>query len=156
MKCVCKTQMMPPPDHKKEMKSNYLSFSHYQISDENQNPVDMHTSILCINILQNIKAVVPKLQEEIAEQTMYLYLDERTDRGKLICMPPPPSPGLEGRGLKNIEILLKREFQFLIIFRLVVQETMKQTMSSDYTLIVIVILSLTVMFYKTNHLMTSR
>jgi hypothetical protein len=63
---------------------------------------------------------------------------------------------LEGRGLKNIEILLKREFQFLIIFRLVVQETMKQTMSSDYTLIVIVILSLTVMFYKTNHLMTSR
>jgi hypothetical protein len=37
MKCVCKTQMMPPPDH--------------------QNPVDMHTSIMCINILQNIKAV---------------------------------------------------------------------------------------------------
>jgi hypothetical protein len=30
MKCVCKTQMMPPPDH--------------------QNPVDMHTSIMCINI----------------------------------------------------------------------------------------------------------
>ena len=27
MKCVCKTQMMPPPDHKKEMKSNYLSLS---------------------------------------------------------------------------------------------------------------------------------
>ena len=67
-----------------------------------------------------------------------------------------PPPGLEGRGLKNIEILLKREFQFLIIFRLVDQETMKQTMSSDYALIVIVILSLTVMFYKTNHLMTSR
>jgi hypothetical protein len=41
MKCVCKTQMMPPPDH--------------------QNPVDMHTSIMCINILQNIKAVAPKL-----------------------------------------------------------------------------------------------
>ena len=38
---VCKTQMMPPPDH--------------------QNPVDMHTSIMCINILQNIKAVAPKL-----------------------------------------------------------------------------------------------
>jgi hypothetical protein len=37
MKCVCKTQMMPPPDH--------------------QNSVDMHTSIMCINILQNIKAV---------------------------------------------------------------------------------------------------
>ena len=37
MKCVCKTQMMLPPDH--------------------QNPVDMHTSIMCINILQNIKAV---------------------------------------------------------------------------------------------------
>ena len=27
VKCVCKTQMMPPPDH--------------------QNPVDMHTSIMC-------------------------------------------------------------------------------------------------------------
>ena len=36
-----KTQMMPPPDH--------------------QNPVDMHTSIMCIHILQNIKAVAPKL-----------------------------------------------------------------------------------------------
>jgi hypothetical protein len=29
--------------------------------DENQNPVDMHTSIVCINILHNIKAVAPKL-----------------------------------------------------------------------------------------------
>jgi hypothetical protein len=36
-----------------------------------KNPVDMHTSIMCINILQNIKAVAPK--EEIAGQTMYLY-----------------------------------------------------------------------------------
>jgi hypothetical protein len=76
----------PLPDHKKEMKSNYLSFCeyltnplpptfhhggikkwlspttcHYQIFDENQNPVDMHTSIMCINIIQNIKAVAPKL-----------------------------------------------------------------------------------------------
>jgi hypothetical protein len=41
MKCVCKTQMMPPLDH--------------------QNPVDMHTSIMCRNILQNIKAVALKL-----------------------------------------------------------------------------------------------
>ena len=41
MKCVCKTQMMPLPDH--------------------QNHADMHTSIMCINILQNIKAVAPKL-----------------------------------------------------------------------------------------------
>jgi hypothetical protein len=41
MKCVCKTQIMPPSDH--------------------QNPVDMHTSIMCINILQNIKAVALKL-----------------------------------------------------------------------------------------------
>ena len=41
MKCVCKTQMMPPPDH--------------------QNPEDMHTSIISINLLQNIKAVAPKL-----------------------------------------------------------------------------------------------
>jgi hypothetical protein len=28
-----------------------------RIFDENQNPVDMHTSIMCINIMQNIKAV---------------------------------------------------------------------------------------------------
>ena len=41
MKCFCKTQMMPPPDH--------------------QNPVDMHISIMRIHILQNIKAVAPKL-----------------------------------------------------------------------------------------------
>jgi hypothetical protein len=32
-----------------------------RIFEENQNPVDMHTSILCINILHNIKAVAPKL-----------------------------------------------------------------------------------------------
>jgi hypothetical protein len=35
-----------------------------RIFDENQNPVDMHTSIMtimCMNILQNIKAVAPKL-----------------------------------------------------------------------------------------------
>jgi hypothetical protein len=32
-----------------------------RIFDENQNPVGMHTSIMCINILQNIKAVAPKL-----------------------------------------------------------------------------------------------
>jgi hypothetical protein len=41
MKCVCKPQMMPLIDH--------------------QNPVDMHTSIMCINIIQNNKAVAPKL-----------------------------------------------------------------------------------------------
>jgi hypothetical protein len=32
-----------------------------RILKENQNPVDMHISIMCINILQNIKAVAPKL-----------------------------------------------------------------------------------------------
>ena len=32
-----------------------------RIFDENQNSVDMHTSIMCINILQNIKAVALKL-----------------------------------------------------------------------------------------------
>jgi hypothetical protein len=42
--------------------------------EENQNPVDMDTSIMCISILQNIKAVAPKLYEEIAGQTMYLYI----------------------------------------------------------------------------------
>ena len=40
-KTFCKTQMMSLPNH--------------------QNPVDMHTSIMCINILQNIKAVALKL-----------------------------------------------------------------------------------------------
>jgi hypothetical protein len=28
-----------------------------RIFEENQNPVDMHISIMCINIIQNIKAV---------------------------------------------------------------------------------------------------
>jgi hypothetical protein len=32
-----------------------------RIFEENQNPVDMHTSIMCINILQNINAVALKL-----------------------------------------------------------------------------------------------
>ena len=51
VKCVCRTQIMPPPDH--------------------QNPVDMHTSIMCIKILHNIKAVAPNLQEELAGETMF-------------------------------------------------------------------------------------
>ena len=66
MKCVCETQMMPPPDH--------------------QNPVDMHISIMCINIMQNIKAVALKLQEEIAGQTMpciYIRTDEQNDEVQL-------------------------------------------------------------------------
>jgi hypothetical protein len=32
-----------------------------RIFEENQNPVNMHISIMCINIIQNIKAVAPKL-----------------------------------------------------------------------------------------------
>jgi hypothetical protein len=32
-----------------------------RILEENQNPVDMQTTIMCINILQNIKAVALKL-----------------------------------------------------------------------------------------------
>jgi hypothetical protein len=32
-----------------------------RIFEENQNPVDMHTSIMCINILEILKAVAPKL-----------------------------------------------------------------------------------------------
>ena len=32
-----------------------------RIFQENHNPVDKHTSIVCINILQNIKAVAQKL-----------------------------------------------------------------------------------------------
>jgi hypothetical protein len=51
-----------------------------RIFEEMQNPVDMHTSIMCINILQNIKAVAPKLLEEIAGQTMHLYPDGRTGK----------------------------------------------------------------------------
>ena len=39
-------------------KSNYIIL---RIFDENQNPVDMDTSIMCINILHNINAVAPKL-----------------------------------------------------------------------------------------------
>ena len=124
MKCVCKTQIMPPPDHQNpvDMHTSIMCInilqnikavalklweelagqtmfplcSQYEqlpvilrIFDENQTPVDMHTSIMCINILQNIKAIALKLQEELAGQTMYLYpdgrTDERTNRGKLIC-----------------------------------------------------------------------
>ena len=122
MKRVCKTQMMPPPDHQHPVdmhtsimcinilqnikavalklqeelagKTMFPLCSQYEKNDqvqlpvilrifeENQNLVDMHTSIMYINILQNIKAVAPKLQEEIAEQTMYLYPDRRTDGRK--------------------------------------------------------------------------
>ena len=32
-----------------------------RILKENQIPVDMHTAIMCISILQNIKAIAPKL-----------------------------------------------------------------------------------------------
>jgi hypothetical protein len=42
-----------------------------RIFDENQNPVDRHTSIMDINILQNIKAVALILEEELARQTMF-------------------------------------------------------------------------------------
>ena len=77
MKCVCKTQMMHRLTIRnyKQVKSSltlcmmfYVASKkgspttcYYQIFDENQNPVDMHTSIMCINIIQNIKAVAPKL-----------------------------------------------------------------------------------------------
>jgi hypothetical protein len=46
-----------------------------RIFDENQNTVDMNTSIMYISILQNIKAVAPKLYEEIAGQTKQQDLD---------------------------------------------------------------------------------
>ena len=58
MKCVCKTQMMPLSDH--------------------QNPVDMHTSIMCINILQNIKAVAPKLGGD--SRTNHVSISGRTNK----------------------------------------------------------------------------
>ena len=80
-----------------------------RIFEENQNPVDMHISIMCIKIIQNIKAVAPKLQEEIARQTMYLYPDGRMDgwmnRGKLIC--PPDSSSREHNIFFTYRILLQ-------------------------------------------------
>ena len=41
---------------------------------------------------------------------MYLYLDERTDRGKLICMPLPPPPATVGRkGIKKYRNPVKKK-----------------------------------------------
>ena len=132
MKFDCKTQRMPPTDHQHPvdmhtsiMCTNILQnikavalklqeelagqtmfslCSQYEkkvqlpvilrMFDENQNSEDMHTSIMCINILQNIKAVANKLQEDIAGKTTYLYLDGPTNGrigGKLICPPPDSS-----------------------------------------------------------------
>jgi hypothetical protein len=59
MKCVCKTQMMPPADHKKEMKSNYLSFCEYLtkitpptgIPGENHRPATSHLQTLSHNVI---------------------------------------------------------------------------------------------------------
>jgi hypothetical protein len=59
-----------------------------RIFEEHQNPLDMHTSIMCINILQNIKAVAPKLYEEIAGQTMYLYPDSLSQGHKKSNLKP--------------------------------------------------------------------
>ena len=64
-------------------KSNYLSFWEYL--KKIKNPVDMDTSIMCINILQNIKAVAPKLYDRTDKPGIYIRTDEWTDRGKLIC-----------------------------------------------------------------------
>jgi hypothetical protein len=46
-----------------------------RIFEENQNPVDMHTSIMCINILPHIKAVAPKLRDS---QTNHASISGRT------------------------------------------------------------------------------
>ena len=61
--CEYLRKSTPPPIFRRRGIKKWLSPStcHYQIFDENQNPVDMHTSIMCINIIQNIKAVAPKL-----------------------------------------------------------------------------------------------
>ena len=63
----------------------------------------MHISIMCINSIQNIKAVAPKLSEEIAGQTMYLYPNERTDRGILISHPPTIRRGSIQKGMNFFE-----------------------------------------------------
>jgi hypothetical protein len=57
--CEYLTKIPPPPTFRRGGIKKWLSPTtcHYQIFDENQNPVDMHTSIMCINIVQNIKAV---------------------------------------------------------------------------------------------------
>ena len=73
----------------------------------------MHTSIMCINILQNIKAVVPKLYEKIAGQTMYLYPDGRTDgQGVNQYAPPPPHSSL--RGYKKNEVQFSPESELVL------------------------------------------
>ena len=54
----------------------------------------MHTSIVCINILQNIKAVVPNCRRrqpsKSCTSTFFVYPEGRMDRGKLIIICPPP------------------------------------------------------------------
>jgi hypothetical protein len=51
-----------------------------RIFEENQNPVDMHTSIMCINIPQNIKAVAPKLQPDKPCNFDFLQIFSKNDR----------------------------------------------------------------------------
>ena len=48
-----------PDDEQNDFKSKLPVI--LRIFDENQNPVDMYNSIMCINILQNITAVALKL-----------------------------------------------------------------------------------------------
>jgi hypothetical protein len=48
-----------PDDEQNDFKSKLPVI--LRIFDENQNPVDIHTSIVCINIMHNIKAVALKL-----------------------------------------------------------------------------------------------
>ena len=47
---------------------------HLRIFDENQNSMDMHTSIMCINILQNIKAVALKLEVSQTNHVPFMHL----------------------------------------------------------------------------------
>jgi hypothetical protein len=56
-----------------------------RIFEENQNPVDMHTSIMCINILHNIKAVALKLLEELAGQTMFFVRPSGYTGRYMVC-----------------------------------------------------------------------
>jgi hypothetical protein len=39
-----------------------------RIFEENQNPLDMHTAIMCINIIQNIKAVGDSRTNHVSAQ----------------------------------------------------------------------------------------
>jgi hypothetical protein len=57
-----------------------------RIFEENQNLVDMHTSIMCINILQNIKAVAPKQDVYTHNGGVHIHMTLMVRRGHHLCL----------------------------------------------------------------------